>query len=224
MADFINQLAVWIENLVAAVGYPGIFAIMFLENVFPPIPTDPLIPFAGILAAEGRLSLLGVWLAAISGALVGSMVLYVVGATLGESAVRSVVRRYGRYVSITEDQLDRSLALFSRYGGGFVFVGRAVPVLRSAVSLTAGMSRMPVPKFLLYAGAMSALVTGFWAVIGYTVGENWRDILSVINQYQSLLVVVVVVIAVAAVGVWYMRRNLRRQRMRTQPVSSSEDV
>lgn len=221
MADLVNQLVLFFEDLVAAIGYPGIFGIMFLENVFPPVPTDPLMPFAGILAAEGRLSVWGVWLAAIAGALSGSLVLYMIGARLGEPAVRALIQRYGRYVQITEDQLDRALSLFSRYGGRFVFFGRALPVLRSAVSLTAGMSRMPVPKFLLYSGAMSALVTGFWTYAGYTLGENWDTILDGVRRYQTPLIAAAVVLALAGSVYAYGRYARRRAQ---QKAATSEFV
>lgn len=211
MSDLVNQIALFIEDLIAAIGYPGIFGIMFLENVFPPIPTDPLMPFAGILASQGRLNVWGVWFAAIAGAITGSLVLYGVGARLGEPAVRALIRRYGRYVQITEEQLDRALALFSRYGGGFVFLGRGLPVLRSAVSLTAGMSRMGLPKFIFYSGTMSALVTGFWTYAGYTLGENWQTILDGLNRYQSVLIVLGGVL-LAAVGVYFYWRHTRRRQ------------
>jgi membrane protein DedA with SNARE-associated domain len=219
MADLANQIIKFIENFVEAIGYPGIFLVMFAENVFPPIPTDPLLPFAGILVAEGKLSFLGVWFSAIAGAIIGSLVLYGVGAYAGESAVRALVRRYGKYFSVSENELDRALSLFARYGGLFVFIGRAIPVLRSAVSLTAGMSHMPIPKFIAYSAAMSALVTGFWTYAGFVLGENWRDILAGLERYQTWLLIGLIVIIMMG-GYWFYRRLIRRKAIQTEEISS----
>ncbi|MBC7872020.1 MAG: DedA family protein [Chitinophagaceae bacterium] len=222
MSDFANQIIKFIENFVEAIGYPGIFLVMFAENVFPPIPTDPLLPFAGILVAEGKLSFFGVWFSAIAGAIIGSLVLYGVGAYAGESVVRTLVRRYGKYFSVSEDELDRALSLFAKYGGLFVFIGRAIPVLRSAVSLTAGMSRMPIPKFILYSAGMSALVTGFWTYAGFVLGENWRDILDNLERYQPLLLIGLIVIVVIG-GYWFYRRRVRRKALQPQALSSDTE-
>ncbi|MDX2137354.1 MAG: DedA family protein [Chloroflexota bacterium] len=206
MSDLVNQIAIFIESLVLAIGYPGIFLIMLLENLIPPIPTDPLLPFAGILAAQGLMTVIGVWISAVAGALVGSLALYMLGRQAGEPFVRGLVRRYGRWLQIDEPALDRTFRLANKYGVLFVFVGRSIPVLRSAVSLTAGMSRMSLPAFALLSGLNSLLVTGFWIFAGYFLGENWGAALGFIDRFEPILTPLLIVAAVLLVAGLIARR------------------
>ena len=216
MLDFLQQIALLIEHIIQAFGYPGITAVMYIENLFPPIPTDPLLPFAGMLAGQGVFNPFLVWGAAVLGAATGSLTLYAIGAYLGEPAVRALVRRYGRYLTVHEADLDRVLALFRRYGGAAVFFGRSVPVLRSAVSLTAGASRMKLPVFLFFTSSSSALVTGFWTFAGYILGENWTLIWDFLKPYEPYLVVAAVIAGVIALGM-FVWRMVRQAQTRVTP-------
>jgi membrane protein DedA with SNARE-associated domain len=207
MADLVNQIALWIEALILAVGYPGIFVVMFLENLIPPIPTDPLLPFAGILAAQGSMTVIGVWIAAVAGALVGSTILYFVGKRAGEPFVRGLVRRHGRWLGMEEAALDRAFALANRYGVLFVFIGRSIPFVRPVVSLTAGMSSIPLPLFLVLSGLNSLLVTGIWIFAGYFLGENWREVLGLIDRIEPILTPLIIIVMVGAVG-WFIARRM----------------
>ncbi len=207
MADLVNEIAVWIEALILAVGYPGIFAVMFLENLIPPIPTDPLLPFAGILAAQGSMTVIGVWIAAVTGALVGSSILYFVGKRAGEPFVRSLVQRYGRWLGMEEAALDRAFALANRYGVAFVFIGRSIPFVRPVVSLAAGMSGIPLPLFLILSGLNSLIVTGIWIFAGYFLGENWREVLGLLDRFEPILMPLLVIAGVVLVG-WFLARRM----------------
>ena len=206
MAEIVDQIAIWIEALILAVGYPGIFAVMFLENLIPPIPTDPLLPFAGILAAQGSMTIVGVWIAAVAGALVGSGILYIIGKRAGEPFVRSLVRRYGRWLGMEETALDRAFTLANRYGVAFVFIGRSIPFVRPVVSLTAGMCGIPLPMFLILSGLNSVIVTGIWIFAGYLLGENWREVLTLLDRFEPILTPLLVVAAVVLVG-WFLARR-----------------
>jgi membrane protein DedA with SNARE-associated domain len=207
MADIVDQIALWIEELILAVGYPGIFAVMFVENLFPPIPTDPLLPFAGILAAQGSMTVFGVWVSAVTGALVGSSILYAIGKRAGEPFVRALVRRYGRWLGMEEAALDRAFALANRYGVAFVFVGRSIPFVRPVVSLTAGMCGIPLPLFLILSGLNSLIVTGIWIFAGYLLGENWREVLGLLDRFEPILTPLLVVAGVGLVG-WFLARRI----------------
>jgi membrane protein DedA with SNARE-associated domain len=207
MADIVDQIALWIEELILAVGYPGIFAVMFVENLFPPIPTDPLLPFAGILAAQGSMTVFGVWVSAVTGVLVGSSILYAIGKRAGEPFVRALVRRYGRWLGMEEAALDRAFALANRYGVAFVFVGRSIPFVRPVVSLTAGMCGIPLPLFLILSGLNSLIVTGIWIFAGYLLGENWREVLGLLDRFEPILTPLLVVAGVGLVG-WFLARRI----------------
>jgi membrane protein DedA with SNARE-associated domain len=211
VAELLDQIAIFMEDLILSIGYLGIIAIMLAENIFPPIPTDPLLPFAGILAARGELNFFGVWLSAVFGALVGSSMLYLLGRWADERVVRGVIRRYGRYIAVSERELDRSLELFRRYGAPLVIVGRAIPVIRATISITAGISRMKLWQFLLYSGINSAAVTGFWIFVGYQLGENWRDIVDGVRRYQTAFLIGVAVAVVVFVAVYVRRRGQKRR-------------
>jgi membrane protein DedA with SNARE-associated domain len=215
MAELLDSIATFFEALVAAIGYPGIFFVMFLENIIPPIPTDPLLPFAGILVAEGKLNFWLVWLTAVSAAMIGSVMLYAVGMWADERVIRNLVRRYGRYLEIDEAALDRALVLFDRYGAPMIFFGRMVPILRTAVTITAGMSRMAIPKFLFYSILNSLAVTGFWITAGVIMGENWPQILEFINRFQW------VILGVGGAGLaWMLASWWKRRRRRVQPMEA----
>lgn len=209
MADFFTQLTAWFESLILVVGYPGIAFGMFAENLFPPVPTDPLLPFAGILAAQGHLTLFGVWLAAVTGATVGALALYAIGRWAGEPVIRRMVRRWGRWVGLDEGELERALAFFARYGAAAVFVGRMTPVLRSAVSLVAGMSRMSAWVFLPATAISSGLATLLWISLGYFLGENWREFITLIGQIPLWIWVIggIAGVAVLAGVLWWRWRK-----------------
>lgn len=205
MVEIVNQIAEWIQQLILAFGYPGIFGVMLVENVFPPVPTEPLLPFAGLMAAQGKFSLWLVWLSAVAGAVAGSLALYALGARLDEPVARRLVRRWGSYLAVSERELDRMLALFNRYGAPAVLIGRSIPVMRVVVSFTAGMSRMPLGRFIAFTALSAGLVTGFWTLVGYLLGENWSLLLDFIDQFEPLLIVLLIVGALTLLGIFAWR-------------------
>lgn len=211
MAEIIDQIARWLETAMAAVGYPGIFLVMFMENIFTPIPTEPFMPMAGIMAAQGKFNVLMVWGAATLGAVVGSLLLYVAGQWAGEPVVRRIIRRFGRYVGISETELDRGMAMFNRYGGGLVFIGRWIPMVRPIVSVVAGICRLSLPVFLLFTALSSGIVNALWVGVGYVLGDNWAEILAGLNRYQGALLPIIVVVGAVAAG-FALRRWLRGRR------------
>lgn len=212
MAELINRIAEIIQSIIVTVGYPGIFAMQFAENVFPPIPTDTLLPFSGVVAASGRLNILAVWLSAVAGSVAGSLVLYGLGAWADRRVVGTLVRRYGRWMGINESNMSRAMEWFRRYGAPVVFLGRLVPVMRSVISLTAGISRMPLLLFLIFTTLSSAFAQGFWIGIGYVLGENWRVILGIVDELEPLIVVVLGGVVVGGL-LFLIRRVVLWRRM-----------
>ncbi len=211
MAEIINRIAEFIQSLIQLVGYPGIFLMQFGENVFPPIPTDTMLPFSGVVAASGRLNIVGVWLAAVLGSVTGSLVLYAVGKWADERVVRNFVRRHGRFAGLSEDGVDKAMSWFNRYGAPVVVFGRLVPVMRSVISLTAGMSGMPVLAFAFFTTFSSACAMAFWIGIGYVLGENWRVILTLVDRFEPFILLGIGV--ALCVGVILLARRLIRARM-----------
>ena len=210
MTHLLELVGGWIEELILAIGYPGIVLVMAIENVFPPIPSEAVLPFAGALAADGELSFWGAVAAGTAGSVLGAVVLYAVGYVAHEAGVRRLVAAYGRYVFISEHDLDRAAGWFERYGEAVIFFGRLIPIIRSIVSVPAGYTRMNPVRFLLY----TTLGTALWSLLltyaGWVLGENWETIREYTGPYENGALAVIVLAGVGFVG-W---RALRRWRSR----------
>lgn len=222
MADILQQIVQFLEAAIHAVGYPGIFLVMFAENIFTPIPTEPFLPLAGMLAADGRMTFLGVWLAAGLGAVAGSLTIYLVGRYAGEPAVRQLLQRFGRYLGVSERELDRGIALFNRYGAPLVFFGRLIPVVRPTISIVSGITRLRLPVFILFTALSSSLVNAFWVAVGYFLGENWEAVLGAFDQLQPMLLPAIAAAALVAVIVIGWRLLRRRTTHTHTPIPEGE--
>ena len=198
-----GDLAGWVTDVIERLGYLGVAVLVALENLFPPIPSEVILPLSGFLAGQGRFSLPVVVLAATVGSVVGALILYAVGHVFGEERIRRLVRRHGRWLGVAEKDVDRADAWFDRHGPAVVFFGRLVPIIRSLVSIPAGVGRMALGPFLLY----TALGSGLWnlALIGagWLLGDNWEAA----APYVEILQYLVIAAAVVAV-LWFLYRRL----------------
>ncbi len=181
-------------------GYWALFAGMLLESAGIPLPSEVILPFGGYLVAVGRVTLLGALLATLAGGLVGGILLYIIGRYGG----RPLLVRYGRYVLIRERHLDEADRFFARYGGWSVVIGRLLPVVRTYISLPAGVAEMPFGPFLLYSLIGSAPWTLALLLAGRALGGNWQSIGHAVSRVDAVLVLVVVVIV--ALLLWRRRR------------------
>ncbi len=192
-----------IATLIAAIGYGGVVLLMAVESAGVPIPSEVIMPFAGSLAALGRLD---VWLASLAGAagcVVGSVGAYFIGAYGG----RAFLERHGQWLLITRRDLDVADRWFSRHGAASVFWGRLMPIVRTYISFPAGISRMPFGRFVLYTFLGSLPWTGGLAYAGYVLGENW----DAVKPYFHAAEVVVTVLLLAAAA-WWVWRHLRLRK------------
>lgn len=210
MSGLLDQLATFIQDLILALGYPGVALIMFTENVFPPIPSELVMPFAGFVAGQGSLSFVGVWIAGVIGSVAGAVVLYYVGRLLGDTVLRRILRRYGKLLTVSEADYDRALKFFDKYGDAVVFFGRLIPIIRSIISIPAGADHMSLPRFLLFTTLGSAIWSGALAYAGMLLGENWHDVTGFIEQYQDIVIILGVVLVVAVVA-WFIYRRMRQR-------------
>jgi membrane protein DedA with SNARE-associated domain len=220
MAEILDQIRIWIEQIISAMGYPGITFVMLVENLFPPIPSEVVMPFAGFLVVDGRFSLPGIILAGTLGSVLGALVIYYIGLWSNERVVRRFIRRWGKYFLLSEDDLDRALNVFDRYGEIIIFVGRLIPIIRSLISLPAGMQRMSMPKFLLFTTMGTAIWSGILGYAGVLLGENWEEILDIVDRYEKATAAVLIVLVVVFVG--YRLRDMRRKR--STPRSAEVDL
>ena len=208
MSTFIDWFVRWGERLVDSIGYPGLAIIMFLENVFPPIPSEPFLLGAGFATVDGKMSLSWSILAATIGSLIGATVFYYIGIVIPEARIRSLLRRYGKFALLGEDDLDRALAWFVGHGRAVVFFGRCIPLVRTLISVPAGLTRMPLPQFLAYSAAGTALWSTFLIVVGRLLGAKYEDALIYLDRFQYL-VIALVAIAVATFVVVRIRSRRR---------------
>jgi membrane protein DedA with SNARE-associated domain len=189
-----NWIAEWVTSVIEALGYPGLTALVALENIFPPIPSEVILPLAGFLTGQNRFSFPLVLIATTLGSLLGALVLYGMGMVIGQRRVRHLIERYGHWALLTSDDLTRAEIWFDRYGPVAVLTGRLVPVVRSLVSIPAGYRRMPLGQFLLLTGAGSALWNGALVGLGWTLGENWHAVEDYVGWLQYVVIAVVAVL------------------------------
>lgn len=162
----------WIISIMEQLGYLGIALLMFLDNVFPPIPSEIIMPSAGFTASQGQLTLWGVILAGSLGSIIAAAVLYWIGQKISHEQLFKLIDRYGKYLFIKSTDVEKALKWFELYGHRVVFFGRMVPAVRSLISIPAGMSRMPFWKFMLYSSVGTIIWTTFLASVGFYFGNN----------------------------------------------------
>lgn len=201
-----GDLTSWVTDVVERLGYLGVAFLVALENVFPPIPSEIILPLAGFLTGEGKFNFFLMVLAATCGAVIGALILYYVAAWFGEHRIRALTRRYGKWFQITEKDLDRADEWFDKYGHYAVLLGRCAPIIRSIVSLPAGLRRMPLVPFITYTAAGATV----WNVVligaGYLLGNNWDDVEQYVGYFQYVVIAAIVI----AAGWFFFSRVVRR--------------
>jgi membrane protein DedA with SNARE-associated domain len=201
---FLAGLTEWASGVVKSLGYPGVALLIALENVFPPIPSELVLPLTGFLVGRGEFSLMPALIAATVGSLVGALAIYGVGYVVGEDRVRAFIGKYGRYLLVGEDDLDRAHDWFERHGWLAVLLCRMVPGLRSVISLPAGVERMSIVPFVLLTTLGSAIWNGVLIGAGWWLGDQW----DLVSDYLEIVQYVIIGIAVVAIG-WFIVSRTR---------------
>jgi len=196
----------WIISIMEQLGYFGIALLMFLDNVFPPIPSEVIMPSAGFAASKGQLLLSGVIIAGSIGSLVAAALLYWVGRKIPNQSIFNWVDRYGKYLVIKSEDVKKALDWFEKYGHRVVFFGRMVPAVRSLISIPAGMSHMPFWKFMLYSGVGTIIWTTFLACVGYYFGNN----IELMQQIFSRVGYVIITIVLILVAYFFYKKSKAR--------------
>lgn len=195
----------WITQFMEQFGYIGVFLIITLENIFPPIPSEIVLPFGGFLTTETELHVLGVIAAATGGSVLGAIMLYGIGLLLDVERLEKIIDRWGHIIRITKEDIHRADAWFDRYGVWTVFFCRMVPIVRSLISIPAGMSNMNFPMFLLFTTLGTLIWNTLLVSAGVALGAAWPTILDYLSVYKDAVYVIVGVLVLVAI-VWYVRR------------------
>jgi membrane protein DedA with SNARE-associated domain len=201
-----NGLAGWVVDVVDALGGPGVGLLVFLENLFPPIPSEVVLPLAGFAAAQGTFTLVEGIVWATAGSVLGALVLYAVGAAVG---TRRLAALADRVPLMSGEDVHRADRWFTRRGPIAVLVGRIVPGVRSLISIPAGVARMPLLLFTLLTTVGSAAWNIALIVAGYVLGANWDRVEGYVGPVGTVVLVVLVALAVW----WLARRALAARRV-----------
>jgi membrane protein DedA with SNARE-associated domain len=207
-------MADWVIRTIESTGYLGIIFLMFLENVFPPIPSEVIVPLAGFMVAEGKHNLLGVIVSGTIGSVLGALPLYYAGYFLGEERLKAFADKHGRWLTVSREDLERAKKWFDQHGRLAVLICRVIPGIRSLISIPAGIAKMNIASFVSFTALGAALWTALLAFAGYILGAKFEKIGEYLNPASYLVL--------AAILVIYVKRVLTGNRKsRRKKVNSS---
>lgn len=188
----------WIVGMVEHTGYAGVALLMFAENLFPPIPSELILPLAGFTAARGDLGLVMVIVSGTGGAVLGALFWYLIGRWVGCRRLKRWAGRHGRWLTIAPEEVDRAAVRFREHGGRSVLIGRMIPAVRTLISIPAGVSEMALAPFLLYTTVGTAIWTTFLASAGYLLEDRYQQVAGWLNPISNIVA--------AGIALWYIYR------------------
>jgi len=198
----INAIANFVTNIVSHLGYPGVFLLMALESACIPIPSEIIMPFSGFLVTTGQFNFWAIVIVGSLGNLAGSFLAYWIGYTGG----RSLVEKYGRYILLSQRDLESSDRFFRKYGQSTVFFSRLLPVIRTFISLPAGIAKMDSKKFLLYTLAGCIPFTALLTYAGLVLKENWDALSPYFHKFDLIIGLLIILVVI-----WFIFRHLKRK-------------
>ncbi|MER5453291.1 DedA family protein [Micromonospora sp. NPDC002389] len=209
----LGGLTGWVAGVIEAGGAVGVALLVALESIIPPIPSEIVLAMAGYLAGEGRFNVVVVTVAATAGSLLGALVLYWLGAALGEDRIK---RWLDRLPLVDLEDLEKADRWFERYGRWAVFFGRMAPVVRSLVSIPAGANRMPLAEFVTLTTLGSGIWNGLFIGLGYALGSQWHEI----DRYSSWFDYGIIAVFILMIVSWAIKKKRRRTRTRPRTPAS----
>lgn len=197
-----------IISIMESFGYLGILLLITIENVFPPIPSEVILLFAGFMTTKSKLTLVGVIIVSTIGSLIGAIILYLVGRLLNKERLIKIVNgKIGKILRLNEKDILKADEWFSKKGTKTVFFCRFVPVLRSLISIPAGISGMNIPKFLIYTTIGSLIWNTVLSYMGNLAGENWEMILSIFETYSTVIKIILLIGVVVLIYIFYRKKQ-----------------
>ena len=197
----------WVTGVVAAGGWPGVLVLMFLENLFPPIPSEVIMPLAGFAAARGQMSLVLAVLAGIAGTLLGNAFWYELSRGVGSRRIRPLFARYGRWFAVDDKDFDKAEQVLRKYGPVALFFGRLLPGVRTVISIPAGLAHIPRHVFYLWTALGSAVWISFLAGAGYLLKDHYDRVEGWLEPLSY--VVIAAIIGTYAWHIWSTRLRKR---------------
>ena len=197
-------------------GYPAVFALMLFETMFPPMPSEVILPLSGYQAARGAMTLPGVVVLATLGAMTGNLLWYHIARSIGPERLRHFIDRHGRWLTLDWEEVERVQRMFDRHGSGIVFFARILPAVRTFISIPAGIARMSLVKYLLWSSAGTALWSWALAAIGFGFGRRFGITEALIGPVTGL--------TVAILTLWYIWRQVTWDRRALRRSANSSEI
>jgi membrane protein DedA with SNARE-associated domain len=182
----------WIVDFMSSSGYLGVFALMALENIFPPIPSEMIMPLAGFSAARGELNVVVLLIAGTAGSVIGTLPWYYAGRLWGKERLKKLANRHGRWLTVAPDDIEKALTVFHRHGRKAVFFGRLVPAIRTLISVPAGIAEMPFMQYLVYSTVGSLIWTGLLIAAGFLLEAQYELVAKYVNLVSKTIVGLIV--------------------------------
>lgn len=200
-----------ILSVMGKYGYVGVFLLIMIENVFPPIPSEVILLFGGFMTTYTKLSIFGMIVASTLGSLFGAIILYYIGKIFNKDRLKKLISgKLGKILRLKVSDIDNADSWFDNKGNKTVFFCRFIPLVRSLISIPAGMSEMPMVKFLLYTLFGSLIWNTVLVIVGSVVGENWTKIVGILDTYSHIVVIILSIIFVVVVYFFYRNRSNKK--------------
>lgn len=199
----------WITDIMSQYGYIGIFLLIMLENIFPPIPSEVILTFGGYMTTQSSMTPIGVILVSTAGSVAGAVILYGIGLLMDVTRLEKIVDRWGRVLRLTKKDIHKADAWFDKYGIWTVLFCRLIPLIRSLISIPAGMSNMKFGLFILFTTLGTLIWNTVLVSVGAAVGDNWESIVGVMDVYSNIVYVLIVLVGLAVIW-WYLQFRKRR--------------
>ncbi|MCD1750674.1 DedA family protein [Listeria monocytogenes] len=196
----------WITSIMADFGYIGIFVLIMVENLFPPIPSEIILTFGGFMTTVTSLNVVMVIIVATLGSVVGAILLYKVASYFGKERLTKIVLKYGRILRLKESDIERAENFFLKYGSWAVFLCRMIPLIRSLISIPAGMTKMKMSKFLILTTAGSLLWNTVLIGLGAMLGESWSEIVVFMDSFSTIIYSIIAILVVVGLGFFFRAR------------------
>ncbi|KPU42316.1 hypothetical protein OXPF_41010 [Oxobacter pfennigii] len=203
----------WITEFMGQFGYLGIFLLIAIENIFPPIPSEIILTFGGFMTTYTKMTFSGVVLYSTAGSVGGAIVLYKIGHLYDGNKMEKIIDRYGHILKVKNDDINKASSWFRRYGNQAVFFCRMVPLIRSLISIPAGMSKMKFTPFLLFTVAGSLIWNILLVGAGALLGENWHKIVEFMDIYSNITYFLLGAAGIIIIALWaYRRRRIKLRK------------
>lgn len=194
---------IWLSQILNSFGYLGIAFLIAVENIFPPIPSEIILTFSGFLTLQSNLTPFGVIVASTIGALIGAIILYYFGSIFSKERIISFIdSKWGKRLGFTEKDFLKTLNWFEKKGRYGTLFGRCVPVIRSIISIPAGMAKMKLSEFILFTTIGSLIWNTILVLLGVSLGENWQLVVDFFDAYTNIMLVVFAIIGVYLMYLW----------------------